>query len=74
VTRLRLQQLDQRIATIEGAFRRLGHVDVARQDDSLQTFVITVTHPGWGAIGMEGHGEVAGTVVPDRVWQLRVPA
>jgi hypothetical protein len=49
VTRLRQQQLDQRLATIEGAFRRLGHVDVARQDDSPQTIVVTVTHPGWGA-------------------------
>ena len=49
MTRLRRQQLDQRIATVEGAFRRLGHVEVARQEDSPQTIVVTVTHPGWGA-------------------------
>jgi len=49
VTRLRQQQLDQRIATVEGAFRRLGHLDVSRQDDSPQTIVMMVTHPGWGA-------------------------
>lgn len=50
MTRLRPQQLDQRIATVEGAFRHLGHVDVARQEGSPQTIVITVTHPGWGAL------------------------
>lgn len=49
MAQLRRQQLDQRIATVEGAFRRLDHVDVARQDDSPQTIVITVNHPGWGA-------------------------
>ncbi len=49
MTRLRQQQLDQRIATGESAFRRLGHVDVARQTGSPQTIVFTVVHPGWGA-------------------------
>jgi hypothetical protein len=46
VTRLRQQQLDQRIAKAEGAFSRLGRVDVARQIGSPQTTVITVTRPG----------------------------
>ncbi|MFH0751826.1 MAG: hypothetical protein V2B17_08315 [Chloroflexota bacterium] len=49
MTQLRQQHLEQRIATGEGAFRRLGHVDVARQTGSPQTIVITITHPGWGA-------------------------
>jgi len=49
VTRLRQHQLEQRIAKVEGAFSRLGRVDVARQIGSPQTTVITVTHPGWGA-------------------------
>ena len=49
MTRLRPQQLKQRIAKIEGAFRRLGHVDVARQTGSPQTIVVTIAHPGWGA-------------------------
>jgi hypothetical protein len=48
VTRLRKQQLDQRIAKAEGALRRLGHVDSERQTGSPQTIVITITHPGWG--------------------------
>ena len=50
MTGLRQQQLDQRIATVEGAFRRLGQVDVARQEGNPQTVVITLTHPGWGAL------------------------
>ena len=48
MTRLRKQQLDQRIAKAEGALRRLGHVDSERQTGSPQTIVITITHPGWG--------------------------
>lgn len=49
MTRLRAQQLDQRFSTAEGALRRLGHVDVARQQGSPRTVVLTVSHPGWGA-------------------------
>lgn len=49
MTRLRQQQFDQRVARVEGAFRRLGHVDIALQTGNPQTIVITVTHPGWGA-------------------------
>jgi hypothetical protein len=49
VTRLRQRQLERRIAKVEGAFRRLGHVDVERQTGSPQTIVITIAHPGWGA-------------------------
>ena len=47
---LRSQQLDRRIEKAEGAFRRLGTVEVARQKGTPQTIVITVTHPGWGAL------------------------
>jgi hypothetical protein len=70
VTRLHQQQLDQRIVTIEGAFRRLGHVDVARQDGSPQTVVITVTHPGWGAATTAQLRFVETWILEGNLWTL----
>ncbi len=46
--RLAPQKFDQRISDIEGAFKRLGQVEVARGTRNPQTVLITVEHPGWG--------------------------
>jgi len=70
VAQQRRQQLDQRIATVEGAFRCLGHVDVARQDDSPQTIVVTVNHPGWGAATTAQLRFVETWILEGNLWTL----
>ena len=70
MTRLRKQQFDQRVATVEGAFSRLGHVEVALQAGSPRTNVITVAHPGWGALTTAQLSFVETWVVEDGLWVL----
>jgi hypothetical protein len=48
-TRLSPQRFEQRISDFEGAFKRLGKVEIARGTGSPQTVTILVEHPGWGA-------------------------
>ena len=48
MTPLAPERFEQRISDIEGAFRRLGQVEVARGTRNPQTVLITVDHPGWG--------------------------
>lgn len=51
MTGLPLQQLDQRIATAEAAFRGLGRVQLVDPGTILgspRTVMIAVDHPGWG--------------------------
>ena len=48
MTSLTPQRFEQRLTDLEGAFRRLGEVAVARGSESPQTVLITIDHPGWG--------------------------
>lgn len=61
---LRPQQLDQRIETIEGAFRKLGVVGIkpTPHEANPRVIEIIVTHPGWPAL------PVAATVKFVEVW------
>ena len=71
--RLRPQQFDQRIATAEVAFRRLGHVDVADLGavrGTPRTFSIRIDHPDWGLPTAASLEFVERWILSGTTWEL----